>query len=89
MLLCLFYQNACLMKSFTLLGCCSLYNISFSDKNDLKMAQLKNLKAECPYGNEIYAICINPSCRQPAVICQQGYESRDECWNFHDNCMKV
>lgn len=29
----------------------------------------KNMRGECPYGSEMYAICVNPSCKHPAIIC--------------------
>jgi hypothetical protein len=47
------------------------------------------MRADCPYGNEIYAVCVNPNCKSPGIICQQGYHGKDECFYFHDNCTKV
>ena len=37
----------------------------------------------------MYAICVNPVCKHPAIICEKGFLGRDGCADFHDNCSKV
>ena len=44
---------------------------------------------ECVYGNKAHSVCINPSCRKPAFICEGGLNRREECAVFHEHCQKM
>ena len=44
---------------------------------------------ECIYGRPCFAVCTNPTCRKPGIICEAGYYSKDECNLFHESCSKV
>jgi hypothetical protein len=44
---------------------------------------------ECIYGKPCYAVCTNPNCRKPGLICENGYANREECSLFHEGCSKV
>lgn len=47
------------------------------------------LGPECSYGNKGYAMCSNPVCRKPGIICESGYLKKDECGLFHESCDKI
>lgn len=44
---------------------------------------------ECVYGKPCYAVCINPQCRKPGIICELGYHSKNECNLLHEACPKM
>lgn len=44
---------------------------------------------ECVYGRPVFAVCANPNCRKPGLICEAGFQARDECCLFHESCEKV
>jgi len=41
------------------------------------MAQPKSFGPECVYGKPCYAICKNPNCRKPGLICEPGFHDKD------------
>jgi len=53
------------------------------------MSEEPQAKSCCLYGQPIFAVCSDPKCQHPAVICENGYYNNDECGQFHDNCSKV
>ena len=53
------------------------------------MAEHKYQGPECVYGRPCFAICTNPNCRKPGMICEAGFYSKDECSLFHESCSKV
>ena len=44
---------------------------------------------ECIYGNPCLMVCVNPQCRKPGFICENGLKNREECALFHETCEKM
>ena len=36
--------------------------------------ELVEKQGGCPFGKDMYAICIDASCKNPAVLCREGFE---------------
>ncbi len=47
------------------------------------MTERKTHGPECVYGQTAFAVCTNPDCRKPGMICEAGFYNRDECNLFH------
>ncbi len=46
-------------------------------------------KFTCIYQKPGYALCVNPNCHRPGIICQNGYNTKGECNMFHEGCDKM
>ncbi len=44
---------------------------------------------ECIYGNPCLMVCVNPQCRKPGFVCDNGLKNREECALFHEACEKI
>ncbi len=53
------------------------------------MSEPRHTGGECLYGKPIYGLCVDPGCKHPAMMCEEGYNTKQECGQFHENCQKV
>jgi hypothetical protein len=53
------------------------------------MSEGKSAGAQCVYGHPCFAVCSNPACRKPGLICEAGFLKKEECCLFHEGCSRV
>lgn len=37
----------------------------------------KQKGGECVYGKAVFAVCTNPNCRKPGLICENGFYNKE------------